>query len=226
MTRILVVEDDEPLLDVIVAELGDRYSVDTAIDGPTGNTLLTSNVYDIVVLDWNLPELSGVDLCRQYRANGGSALVLMLTGKDTLKDKVTGLDAGADDYLTKPFELPEFTARLQALLRRPSRGQDKLAVGSVVIEPNNFRVTQNNDEIRLIRKEFAILELLMRYAGRVFTVDEIIGRVWTIEETPSLDVVRSHIMNLRKKLGSDSIIRTVHGVGYKADAAPIAAKHD
>jgi DNA-binding response OmpR family regulator len=226
MTRILVVEDDEPLLDVLMAELGDRYSVDTATDGPTGSKLLNTNVYDIVVLDWNLPDLSGVDLCREYRTKGGTALVLMLTGKDKLGDKVTGLDAGADDYLTKPFDLPEFSARLQALLRRPSRGQDKLAVGSVVIEPNKFRATQNNTEIRLIRKEFAILELLMRYAGRVFTVDEIIARVWTIDETPSLDVVRSHIMNLRKKLGGDSIIRTVHGVGYKAEASPSTVKHD
>src|ERR1700678_3219747 len=121
MTRVLVVEADEPLLEVIVAELGDRYSVDTVTDGSLANEMLNTNAYDIVVLDWNLPGINGVDICRHYRSEGGTALVLMLTGRDKLCDKVTGFDAGADDYLTKPFQLPEFSAKLQALLRRSSR---------------------------------------------------------------------------------------------------------
>jgi OmpR-family two-component system manganese-sensing response regulator len=226
MPNLLLVEDDAPLLDVILAELGEKYTVDTASNGQLGAELLNNNVYDLVVLDWNLPGMSGVDICRKYRSNGGTALILMLTGKKALTDKVAGLDAGADDYLTKPFHLAEFSAKLQALLRRPSRGQDKLAVGPVVLEPNKFRVTLNNTEVRLVRKEFAILELLMRYAGRVFTVEEIIARVWTIDETPSLEVVRSHIMNLRKKLDHFNIVQTVHGVGYKAQASARAEQVD
>jgi DNA-binding response OmpR family regulator len=217
MARILIVEDDEPLLSVLVESLIDENEVDTCTDGEQGFFMLANNGYDAAILDCNLPRLSGVDICKRYRSEGGISPIILLTANDSLKDRVSGLNSGADDYLTKPFQIMELNARIKAIFRRLERGStlDKLIVGSLCIEPTKFRVTLNDKEIRLNRKEFAILELLVRYCGTIFNADEIIGRAWKIDDTPSSAVVRSHIKSLRKKLHDKDIVQTVYGLGYR-----------
>jgi two-component system, OmpR family, response regulator len=217
MARILIVEDDESLLTVLIESLIDEHVVDTCIDGEQGFFMLANNGYDAAILDCNLPGLSGVDICKRYRAEGGITPIILLTANDSLKDRVSGLNSGADDYLTKPFQIMELNARIKAIFRRLERGSalDKLIVGSLCIEPTKFRVTLNDKEVRLNRKEFAILELLVRYSGTIFNADEIIGRAWKIDDTPSSAVVRSHIKSLRKKLGDKDIVQTVYGLGYR-----------
>jgi DNA-binding response OmpR family regulator len=220
MAKILIIEDDQDLCNVVADSLGfEHYLVETSFDGEMGFSLLRMNTYDLAIIDWDLPTISGVEICRRYRSNGGLAPILMLTGKAATADKVAGLDAGADDYLTKPFELEELGARVKALLRRVEGrlGGDTLRLGDIVLEPNNFRVTRNGEEIRLIPKEFAIIELLMRHPGKVFSAEAIISKVWEIGESPSNEVVRTHIKNLRKKLGGEDVVHTVHGVGYKVE---------
>jgi two-component system phosphate regulon response regulator PhoB len=203
MARILIVEDDEPLLQVVIESLrAENYFVESCMDGEEGYALLQATLYDLAIVDWNIPKMSGVEICKHYRASGGKTQILMLTGKDKIDDKVTGLNSGADDYLTKPFALPELNARAKALLRRThgGLGKDILVAGKIVLEPTKFLVTVDQNEIRLMPKEFAILELLMRYPGRVFNADEIVSRVWDHSESPNGEVVRSHTKSLRKSL--------------------------
>ena len=158
-------------------------------------------------------------MLEEFRASGGNAPVLMLTGKDSISDKELGLDTGADDYLTKPFHGKELTARIKALLRRPPNlVSDVLKVGDLVLERADFRVTRNGQEVRLLPKEFALLEFFMRYPNRVFSAEALLERVWVSESEATVDAVTSCIKRLRKKLeidGDKSPISTVHGVGYK-----------
>jgi DNA-binding response OmpR family regulator len=218
MAKILVVDDDEPLVNILTDILRfEHYSIETAINGVDGMNMLSTNAYDVAIIDWDMPDLTGVEICKTHRAKGGRTSILMLTAKSKTISKVEGFESGADDYLTKPFEPDELKVRIKALLRRPTQfAGNELVLGSITLEPTNFRVTKDGCEIRLIRKEFVILELLMRYPGKVFSLSEIIDRVWSMDESPSQDVVRAHISNLRKKL-DNNIIKTIHGVGYKAE---------
>ncbi len=219
MAKILVVDDDQPLVDIVTDILRfEHYAIETAFSGVDGLSMLSTNSYDVAILDWDMPDLTGVEICKSHRSKGGKTSILMLTAKSKTASKVEGFESGADDYLTKPFEPDELKVRIKALLRRPTGfSGNELVVGGITLEPNNFRVSRDGSEIRLIRKEFVILELLMRYPGRVFSLNEIIDRVWSMDESPSLDVVRAHISNLRKKIDND-IIKTIHGVGYKIEA--------
>jgi DNA-binding response OmpR family regulator len=217
MAKILVIEDDEDVLSMISQSLGfEHYNVESASDGETAFTMIRTRDYDMAIMDWDLPKLTGIEVCKKYRAMGGRIPVLMLTGKTAIGEKIKGLDSGADDYLTKPFDIDELTARVRALLRRADTklASDNLCYRDIVLEPNNYQVTKNGQELKLIPKEFAILELLMRYPGKVFSPEAIIDRVWEQSEYPVTDVIRTHIMNLRRKLGGE-VIETVHGVGYK-----------
>jgi DNA-binding response OmpR family regulator len=168
-----------------------------------------------------MPGMSGVEVCRQYRNSGGRALVLMLTGRDHVADKTQGLDAGADDYLTKPFHPDELSARLRALLRRAgSVGSTQLQAGDVVVHPASFKVLKNGKEIQLLPKEFALLEFLMRHQNEVFSSEALLERVWPSESEASPETVRVHITRLRSKIdepGQPSMIKTVHRVGYKLE---------
>jgi DNA-binding response OmpR family regulator len=169
-----------------------------------------------------LPELSGIELCRQYRSRGGTAPVLMLTGKGTISDKESGFDAGADDYLTKPFHMKELSMRLRALLRRATAFTgDVLRVKDIELEPSNHRATRNGADLNLLPKEFALLEFLMRHPNQVFSAEALLSRVWASETDTTVDAVSTCIKRLRKKIDSEdqpSLIRTVHGVGYKLQA--------
>lgn len=213
--RLLLVEDDLLLGDGIRAGLGqDGYTVDWVQDGEAADHALQSEHFDIVVLDINLPRLSGIEVLTRLRDRSGVTPVLLLTARDTVTDRVQGLDCGADDYLTKPFDLDELNARLRALLRRSSgRATPLLTHGAVILDPAARRVTLNGAEVELSQREFALLQVLMENLGRVLPrsrLEETLYGWGTEVESNTLEV---HVHHLRKKLGS-TLIRTVRGVGY------------
>lgn len=216
--RLLLVEDDQLLGDGISAGLKqDGYTVDWVQDGESADHALQSEHFDIVVLDINLPRLSGIEVLKRLRDRSSVTPVLLLTARDTVTDRVQGLDCGADDYLTKPFDLDELNARLRALLRRSSgRATPLLTHGAVVLDPAARRVTLDGTEVDLSQREFALLQVLMENLGRVLPrsrLDETLYGWGTEVESNTLEV---HIHHLRKKLGS-TLIRTVRGVGYMMD---------
>lgn len=223
MAKIIIVEDDRELAGVLQDWLvSEHHVVDTIDNGSEADQLLRHYAFDLIVLDWDLPGMPGVDVCRNFRSRGGQTPILMLTGKGEIKDKTMGLDAGADDYLTKPFHPDELSARVRALLRRPApvSATNELKAGDLVLEPSTYRVTRGGKEVRLLPKEFALLEFLMRHPNVVFSADALIDRVWSTESDASPDTVRTNIKRLRQKIDADElrpVIVTVHGVGYKLD---------
>lgn len=220
MAKILVVEDDPEFRDMIEDWLShEHYTVDCVSTGDDGRQRVLYYEYDLIVLDWDLPGVKGVDICKEYRDKGGATPILMLTGKSSISEKEMGLDAGADDYLTKPFHVKELSARVRALLRRGSGlTSNVLKIGNLTLEPVNFRVTKGGVELELQRKEFLLLEFLMRNPNRVFSPEALLERVWSGESDATVDAIRTCVMRIRKKIdseGQESIIKTVHGVGYK-----------
>jgi len=223
MAKILLVEDDRDLANLVVNILNvERHTVEAVTDGPEALGRLKMFKYELVILDWMLPGLSGMDICTEFRARGGNTPILMLTNKSLPEEKERALDGGADDYLTKPFHHKELTARIRALLRRPQAVSAKvLQIGNVVLDPKTMKVFKNAEEIHLLPKEFSLLELFLRYPNQVFSGDALLDRVWASESSASVDTVRTYIKTLRKKIDSKdgaSLIRTVHGVGYCLDA--------
>lgn len=219
MAKIVVVEDDKDLVNLIKGILSvERHMIDSVYNGHEALAIMNMHPYDLVILDWMLPGKPGTEICKEYRARGGAAPILMLTAKNTIEDKEQGLDAGADDYLTKPFHPKELSARVRALLRRPQAVVAKtLKAADIELDPNLVKVFKSQKEIHLLPKEFALLELFMRYPTQVFSADALLDRVWNSDSSASLDTVRTYIKTLRKKVDSDSknsLIRTVHGVGY------------
>lgn len=220
MAKILLVEDDPALAKLVRNWLGlEHHIVESVDDGEEGLHRLKVGEYDLIILDWNLPKVTGVDILREFRNFGGSTPVLMLTGNDTISNKEEGFDAGADDYLTKPFHGKELTMRIKALLRRPHNlVGDTLKVGDLELERSQFTVTRNGNEVKLLPKEFALLEFFMRYPNKVFSAEALLERVWASESDTTVEAVTTCIKRLRKKLeadGGSSPISTVHGVGYK-----------
>jgi two-component system, OmpR family, response regulator MprA len=222
--RVLVVEDDPHVLSVLERILvSDGYEVHVAQDGDAGLTRALDLKPDLVIVDIGLPRRNGVELTRDLRARGFHAPMLMLTARTSVSDRVSGLDAGADDYLPKPFELPELLARVKALLRRATMAvaSSQLRAGDVVLDPITRHVERNGQAIDLTQKEYALLEYLMRNAGRPVTRQQIAEQVWKYQVDPGTNVVDVYINYLRKKLGGDreqSLIKTVRGVGYMMEA--------
>lgn len=219
MAKIVVVEDDKDLVNLIKGILSvERHTIDSVHDGHEALTIIQMHPYDLVILDWMLPGRTGTEICKDYRARGGAAPILMLTAKSTIDDRAEGLDSGADDYLTKPFHPKEFTARVRALLRRPQAVMAKtMKAADIELDPSQIKVFKANKEIHLLPKEFALLELFLRYPTQVFSAEALLDRVWNTDSSASLDTVRTYIKTLRKKIDTnskDSLIRTVHGVGY------------
>lgn len=219
--KILLVEDDDRISDALAEALSDRnYSVDIAEDGLIGWEFVLAFPYDLIVLDLMLPKLDGISFCQQLRKKGYSTPVLMLTAKDTSLDKVIGLDAGADDYVVKPFDLPELMARIRALLRRiDTRVSLNLEWENLCIDPNTFETTYQGKILELTPKEYRILELFLRNVHKTWNRSEILEHLWSFEEPPGEETVKVHIRNLRQKLrlaGADSnFIETVYGLGYR-----------
>lgn len=218
--RVLVVEDEAPLAAALRDALaGGGHAVDLASDGEQADALLAGIPYDLVVLDLGLPALGGLEVCRRARARGADVPILVLTARDATADKVDGLDAGADDYLVKPFDLAELLARVRALLRRRGPSRDPiLRAGDLALDPATGRVTRAGREVALPRKERALLELFLRHPGRLLSHDAILDHVWSGEDEPGPDVVRAHVKLLRKAIGDERaprLIESVYGLGYR-----------
>ncbi|MCP6762798.1 MAG: response regulator transcription factor [Fischerella sp. CENA71] len=227
--RILVVEDDTQLAEVLSEVLTRRqYVVDVAKDGELAWNSVESIKYDLLVLDVTLPKLDGIRFCQRLRTvqssnpahRNSAAPVLMLTARDTVADKITGLDAGADDYVAKPFDLEELMARIRALIRRGSSATTlSLSWGGLLLNPSTYETTYHDQPLALTPKEYAILELLVANGRRVLSCSSIIEQVWSTEDSPVEETVRSHIKSLRQKLrisgAPEDFIETMHGLGYR-----------
>jgi heavy metal response regulator len=218
--RILVIEDEKKIADFIKRGLKEEgYAVDIAADGENGLFLAKTNNYDLILLDLMLPKVDGITICKSLRGEKILSPIIMLTAKDAVKDKVTGLDAGADDYLTKPFAFEELLARIRAILRKKSEQKEsaRLQVGDLEIDLRTHKVTRAGKDIELTSKEFALLEYLMRNTGKVVTRTMISEHVWDIDFDTFTNVIDVYINYLRNKIDSDSkkkLIQTVRGRGY------------
>ncbi len=217
--RVLVVEDEHRMASHIGHALGEEgFAVDLAWDGETGLELARTHDYDAIVLDLMLPRLDGVSVCRRLREEGKRTPVLILSARDMIEDRVHGLDAGADDYLVKPFAIAELLARLRALQRRRHEpAQTVLTVGNVRLDPARRTVERNGRPIPLTAREYALLEYFMRRAGCVLTRTMISEHVWDFSFDHSSNVVDVYVKHLRDKIdqpGAPSLIRSVRGVGY------------
>lgn len=216
--RILVIEDDRKIASFIERGLReDGYAVDVAGDGDTGLTNAQVYDYDAIVLDIMLPGRNGYDVVRSLRASGRDTPVLMLTARDAKEDIVRGLEAGADDYLTKPFSFEEFLARVRALLRRGgARRQDRLVYGDVELDRIRHEARRAGQELDLTPREFQLLEYFLLHPEQVVRRTELLEKVWDLQFDPMTNVVDVHVGHLRRKLGRAGapLIRTVRGVGY------------
>ncbi|MDY6938022.1 MAG: response regulator transcription factor [Cyanobacteriota bacterium] len=218
--RILLVEDDMQLAEALAEALDEqRYIVDVVADGEAGWMQTQILDYDLILLDVMLPKMNGIELCHRLRYNGCQTPILMVTARDTSTDKVKGLDAGADDYLVKPFDFPEFLARVRALLRRGQiYSPPILEWGQLRLDPVTYEVTYQDSTLHLTPKEYALLELFLRNGKRVLTRSEIIEKLWSLEDPPEEETVKAHVKGLRHKLkaagATTNFIETVRGVGY------------
>lgn len=220
--RILLTEDEKNLSHSIKKGLTEEgYAVDQAFDGEEGLYLAESESYDLIILDVMLPKLDGITLCKELRKKQITTPVIMLTAKTQLQDKVTGLDAGADDYLTKPFEFLELISRIQALLRRSHKQTETvMRIEDLEVDPIHHTATRGGRKIDLTPKEFSILEFMARHKGEVVTRTQITEHTWDYNFDSLSNVVDVFIASLRKKIDGGhkkKLIRTVHGVGYKLD---------
>lgn len=222
--KILVVEDNKKLASFLSRALTEEgYSVDLVGDGATAIHQIQALAYDLVILDWMLPEMDGLSVCRAVRQKGCQVPILMLTARAEVPERIAGLDAGADDYLAKPFDLGELLARVRARGRRASFTESTVRVGPLVVDRHERRVTLEGRKIDLTPREFALVAYLSREAGRVVPRTELLSKVWDTSFDPGSNVVEVHVKNIRDKLGAHAaLIETVRGVGYKlAPVAPI-----
>ena len=218
--RILLIEDDKEIIDFLKRSLeAENFVVDTAEDGEKGSFEARTNDYDLIILDVNLPKKGGGYVCKEIRSKGKNTPILMLSVDSEVDTKVKCLNDGADDYLSKPFSFEELLARIKALLRRPKEvANEILKIDDLVLDKNRQVVTRANKEIYLTRKEFALLEYLMKNQGRVMSRAMIMEHVWDINADPFSNTVEMHIFNLRKKIDGNSkkkIIHTMPGRGYR-----------
>jgi DNA-binding response OmpR family regulator len=226
--KILVVEDDLLVADALKITLADqKYAVEIAHDGQAGLDFIEAFDYDLLLLDALLPKLDGISLCRHVRSRGYMMPILLLTSLDSNHDRAIGLDAGADDYVVKPFDPEELSARIRALLRRGNdRTRPVLTWEDLTLDPRNYEVTYQQQLLSLTPKEYALLELFLRYSRRLFSCGAILEHLWTYEDAPSEEAVRTHIKGLRHKLkaaGAPSdFVETVYGIGYRLKVVDVA----
>lgn len=217
--RLLLAEDERALSKVLVAILKhNNYSVDAVYDGEEALDYLESGIYDALILDVMMPKIDGFEVLKRLRKNGNSLPVLMLTAKSDIDDKVTGLDLGADDYLTKPFVTKELLARIRAITRRKDDLKDNvLKFGDIRLDKQSFELIGNKDKVMLTSKEFQIMEELMRYPSKVISAEHFMEKVWGFDSDTEISVVWTYISYLRKKLkqiGSQIGIKAVRNIGY------------
>jgi DNA-binding response OmpR family regulator len=219
--RLLIVEDELDFAQALARGLRQQgYAIDVALDGVQGWELAEVNEYDLLILDLNLPEMDGLEVCRRLRASRPSLLILMLTARDRPDERVRGLDSGADDYLVKPFHFAELLARVRALLRRDMRVRTLLLqFADLKLDPTSRVAWQGNRRLELTSKEFGILEYLLRHLGEIVSQEAMLEHVWDMRTNPLTNTVRVHVNSLRRKLGdlaeTPRYIETVVGQGYR-----------
>lgn len=224
--KILLVEDDQRIAESLAEALTDqRYNVDIATDGQAGWEFVESFTYDLLLLDVMLPKLDGISMCRQLRSQAYRMPIMLLTAKDTVMDQVIGLDAGADDYVIKPYNLQELAARIRALLRRGgSTLPPVLEWESLRLDPSTCDVTYEDQHLQLTAKEYCLMELFLRRGPCVFSPRAILDHLWSFEEPPGEDAVKAHIKRLRQKLklvgAPNDFVETVYGLGYRLKTNP------
>lgn len=219
--KILIIEDEKKMASFLERGLKEEgYVVDLAEDGEKGWEYVMANEYDLLIVDWMLPKMSGVDLCKKIREEGKKIPILILTAKDAIEDKIKGLDVGADDYLTKPFNFDELLARIRALSRRPPNIKDEtvLRCGNLSMDLIKRRVLLGEEEITFSQKEFSLLEYLLRHTGEVVSRTAIAEHVWDLHFDPMSNTIDVYINFLRKKIMEKNVnfkIETVRGSGYR-----------
>lgn len=216
--KVLIIEDEVKIADSIKKGLlQENFSADVAYDGEEGYDMAFSENYDVILLDLMLPKMSGSKVCQSLRQEGISTPILMLTAKGEVKDKVDGLNIGADDYLVKPFEFDELVARIKALSRRPENVIDSImSCGEITLNTSNYHLTIKDTEIVLSKKEYELLEYLLKHKEQTLTKEQIMDNVWSFDANILPNTVEVYIGYLRKKLGKCSkLIKTVRGFGYK-----------
>jgi two-component system response regulator MprA len=222
--RLLVVDDDPDVRESLERALRVAgYAVTTAVHGADALDQLARTPVDLIVLDVLMPIVDGFDACRRLRERGNATPVLVLTARDAVEDRVTGLEAGADDYLVKPFALRELLARIRALLRRSQSRRDVIGYADLTLDATSRTVTRAGEVIELTRIEFGLLELLLRNAERVLSYDVILERVWGFDEVPASNALQVFVGFLRRKLeagGRPRLVHNVRGVGYVIRATP------
>lgn len=225
--RILLVEDDQRIVDFVQRGLkAEGYVVETACNGRQGINLGVEGGFQVIILDLGLPDINGRQVCEKLREKGVNTPILMLTAMDSVPDKVTGLRAGADDYMTKPFAFEELVARIEALLRRVGNELapvlKELRIADLVLNWETHEVWRNNSQIELTPKEFALLECFMKMPGKLLSRTRILEQVWGYNSDPLTNVVDVYIRQLRRKIDDDhelKLLKTVRGYGYKLDAS-------
>lgn len=221
--RVLIVEDDPVLADGLTRSLRQAdYAVDCINDGGEADHVLATQSYDLVILDLGLPKLDGFEVLRRLRRRGAKVPVLMLTARDSLQDRVKGLDLGADDYLAKPFDLPELEARVRALVRRgQSGGSAALTHGALTLDVAGRRATLNGDPLDLSARELGVLEVLMMRSGRVVGKEQLAGQLYGWDEEVGANAIEVYVHRLRRKLEPAGVsIRTIRGLGYLLEKEP------
>jgi two-component system, OmpR family, response regulator len=220
--KILVIEDEHRIANTIKKGLEqEHYAVDVAYDGSVGYDLASSEPYDLILLDLMLPGMDGLTICKELRKNAVHTPIIMLTAKGQIQDKITGLDSGADDYVSKPFSFEELLARIRALSRRPKTTVEfKLTVKDLTLDPQLFQVKRGHTPVQLTSREFTLLEYLIRNKGKILTKDEIIGHVWNYEADILPNTVEVFIKKIRNKVDlpfpdKKPLIATIRGFGYK-----------
>jgi len=219
--RCLLVEDHEPLARGLLASLEQSgFAVDWVTTGTAADDLLTAAEFDVVVLDLGLPDMDGITVLKRFRARRGKSPVLILTARDTVQDRVNGLDFGADDYLTKPFAIEELEARTRALVRRGHATSSRLTVGPLSLDTISRQADLDGVPLRLPRREFCLLEVLALRAGQVVRKERLLNQLWSVEDDVGPNAVEIYICRLRRRLDPGPVrIRTIRGLGYLLETA-------
>lgn len=230
MAKILVVEDEPEISEAVVDKLTDlRHAVDAALTGDSAIGFIDTYPYDLILLDINLPRPDGLQILKYIRSKSMPVKVMMLTSKAEIEDRLTGFSHGADDYLAKPFDMREVVARVNALLSRPEPlAQESVTMGSIKLDKNKFEARRGNEVIHLQRKDFLLLEFLMRHPDETFSAETLLDRLWSADSNASKDGLRMAISRIRKAIDpvgcAKSIIESVNRVGYRIDRESDALK--